>query len=165
MSQLTIRFQSRPPSVSPVASNAVIIPPNGPCPGHKSSVIQTSKSAYRRGGATTLTDPTVSATRPHILMSIGFPPSSACALSCPKRVLPPPATTYPATLEVAEMAAPVVRRFTLPPGARDPAAESPTLSIFPANSAGATQWSPPSAKHSTDVPSTASSDTPPQTSA
>ena len=94
-----------------------------------------------------------------------FPSSSTLALSCPKRVLPPPATTYPARLEVAEIADPVVRRFILPPRARVPAAESPTRAIFPANSAGAAQSSPPSAKHSTDDPPTASSNTPLQISA
>src|SRR5271156_4170670 len=58
-----------------------------------------------------------------------------------------------------------VKSFILLRSAPAPAVEFPTRAASPANSGDATQLSPPSVKHSTGDPPTASSDTPLQTSA
>src|SRR5216683_483885 len=98
MSHPTIRFHSWPPPVSDVALSAVMIPPSGPSPGHRSVKVVTPRPACLPGATTTRTSPPTPRSNSHMRSSIFLPSISASALSRPNRVLPPPANTYPNTL-------------------------------------------------------------------
>src|ERR1700674_2806880 len=95
---------------------------------------------------------------------IGIPPTSASALSRPKRELAPPAIMYPVTFAGIVLFASLVTnhqsRVTPLPLILCPAAESPARAVSPADSAGAIQSSPRFARHSTDAPPVASSGKP-----
>lgn len=98
MSQLKMRFHSQAVDCAAVFSSAVIIPPSGPSPGHRSAMHGAPNPPYLSVAPTILTSSAATvapaATNSHIRINIGFPPISAIALSFPKRRLSPPASTY-----------------------------------------------------------------------
>src|SRR5579864_6132814 len=97
MSHPTIKFHSAPSPLSAVALKAVMIPPSGPSPGHRSAMVVTPSPACLPGATTTRTLPATPRSNSHIRSTIALPSISASALSRPNRVLPPPASTYPDT--------------------------------------------------------------------
>src|ERR1700676_5354023 len=96
MSHPTIKLHSAPRD-SAVAISAVMIPPRGPSPGHRSLRSLTPRLVYLPGAATTFTPPVTFANDSRMRDTMGFSSSSTSALSCPKRALAPPASTYPNT--------------------------------------------------------------------
>src|SRR5467141_1100455 len=169
MSHPIIKFHSAPPPVSLVVSNAVMIPASGPWPSQRSLMSVMPSPAYLCGAAITVTSFVTSLSSDCIRRSIGVPPILTSALSRPKRVLPPPAKTYPNTGFVFVPSLPTPRlclsSSLLPQSVRARAGEFQAPAIFPASSAGATQLSLPFAKHSNDDRQAASLNTPPRTSA
>src|SRR6266852_599042 len=109
MSHPTIKFHSAPPPVSLVICSAVMIPASGPWPSQRSAMQVTPSGAYLRGAAITFTCFVMPPSSDRIRKSIGAPPISTSALSRPKRVLPPPANTYPDTSFVSVPSPPTLR--------------------------------------------------------
>src|ERR1700730_13953479 len=105
MSHPTIKFHSSPPTASLVLKSAVMIPASGPCPSHRSPMPVMPKAAYLLGDAITCTCCVTLPRRARIRKSIGAPSISTKALSRPKRVLPPPANTYPCPLLALSLSA------------------------------------------------------------
>src|SRR5258706_1293828 len=184
MSHPTIRFHCSSPPTSFVVRSAVMIPASGPCPSQRSPTPVMPSAAYFWGAAITFTCFVISPSSARIRKSIGAPSISTNALSRPKRVLPPPANTYPRTT-FSLVLSPCTPRlcvnsllsercgfvnyatilFLPHQSARVRGVEFPTRAAFPASFAGADQWSPPFAKHSSDGPQAAWSSTLPRTCA
>src|SRR5260370_14833103 len=97
ISQLTIRFHSSLSAFVAESSSPVMIPPSGPSPGHRSSITSAPNAIYLPGTATIFTCFWTPPGHPLLRSRIGVPPTSTSALSPPNHVLPPPASTYPAT--------------------------------------------------------------------
>src|SRR4029077_9964479 len=109
MSHPTIKFHSAPLPISSVVCSVVMIPASGPWPSHRSPIVVTPSAEYLCGVAITFTSFATSLSSDRICKSIGAPPISTSALSRPKRVLPPPANTYPDTSLVGVLSPPTLR--------------------------------------------------------
>src|SRR6266436_79835 len=162
ISQLTIRFHSCLSAFVAESSSPVMIPPSGPSPGQLSSITSAPNATYLPGTTTIFTCFVTPRSSSIMRSSLGFPPTSTSALSRPNRVLPPPASTYPATsLEVVvDSRVPVIP----PPAVLYQAAESPARAISPANFDGAAQLSRQFARRSSDARRVACSNKPLQIS-
>jgi len=100
MSQPTTRFHvgsgTSLPELCALASRAVMIPPSGPSPGHRSAIHVTPNAPYFSRSPMIATAEVVSPSIAHSRASKGCPASCAIALSLPNRELAPPASTCPA---------------------------------------------------------------------
>src|SRR5690348_16041694 len=168
MSQLTIRAQSGFALWLAASSKAVTIPPSGPSPGQRSSTIRAPAAAYFPAAATTAASSVTRRNSSIVRSIIDVPWNSTSALSRPKRVLPPPAITYPATQPAFSLAGvstfPLAPAATaLPPPPLSPAFVFPILAASPASYAGAVRSLPPSATRSIGAQPVASSAIPPRT--
>src|SRR5580704_5806758 len=105
ISQPMTMFHS--PPVSEVASNAVMIPPRGPSPGQRSATQSAPKAAYFSREPMIITEDVTTRITEHSRASRASSPIRARALSRPKRVLPPPASTKPPTWDCPGTPSPV----------------------------------------------------------
>src|SRR5258708_15741247 len=101
ISQLTIRFHSCLSAFVAEYSSAVMVPPSGPSPGHRSSITSAPNATYLPATATIFTCFVTPRTSSIIRSPLGVPPTSPPTFALPNRGLPPPPSTYPTTfLEV-----------------------------------------------------------------
>src|SRR5258708_21659619 len=140
MSQLTTKHQESLGAFFGASSKAVKIPPSGPSPGQRSTTVLTCSSDALRSAATIATSEQTDATTVTVRSNMDLPSNSASALSAPNRDLPPPARTYPRTVDVS--------LTPHPPSARGRDAECQVRATSLANFAAAIQSSPRCVKRS-----------------
>src|SRR5580704_17777420 len=135
-----------------------MIPPSGPSPGQRSVMDLAPNCEYFSGEPMIITEGVTPRITTQSRASKTSSPICTSALSRPKRVLPPPASTKPPTLAADSS------RVTGHPRqpALAPAAEYPARVISPASFGGAARWKPPCAKRSSGGSPTASSGTQPR---